>query len=307
MNNSGDIHTGYYGDLSYRTNALTITGNLANQGSLTLFNDGDYFKVNGDLNNTGGISIQADAGGTLAVGGNMINAQYHGLDFGGFFGEAVEVNGNLDNAGFLEDETYCRHNTITVHGLLTNEATGQINLNGRSDLLQALGGLTNYGLINANNGSSIDPPFVNNGGTINIDSLSKMIVGTGNPAGLGYIQLANGTLGEMINSPTSYGTITVNGSALLAGTLDILLKQGFNPAVGSTFQFLLFNKGQLNGTFDTILNDYFNGGTEKWLVSYDNADGYVELTAENNPVPEPATLLVLIPGLLGVGYGLRRK
>ncbi len=69
VNNSGDIHTGYYGDLSYRTNALTITGNLANQGSLTLFNDGDYFKVNGDLNNTGGISIQADAGGTVLLVG----------------------------------------------------------------------------------------------------------------------------------------------------------------------------------------------------------------------------------------------
>jgi len=35
----------------------------------------------------------------------------------------------------------------------------------------------------------------------------------------------------------------------------------------------------------------------------------VELIAENNgvPVPEPATLLVLIPGLLGAGYGLRRR
>ncbi len=219
-------------------------------------------------------------------------------------GRTLTVKDYMDNSGVVATSSNA---TLTVNALLTNEATGQILLYGPGDLLQALGGLTNYGLINANNGSSIDPPFVNNGGTINIDSLSKMIVGTGNPAGLGYIQLANGTLGEMINYPTSYGTITVNGSALLAGTLDILLKQGFNPAVGSTFQFLLFNKGQLNGTFGTILNDYFNGGTEKWLVSYDNADGYVELTAENNPVPEPATLLVLIPGLLGVGYALRRK
>ena len=33
----------------------------------------------------------------------------------------------------------------------------------------------------------------------------------------------------------------------------------------------------------------------------------VELTAEANNVPEPATLLVLIPGLLGMAYGLRRR
>ena len=196
---------------------------------------------------------------------------------------------------------------ITVNGLLTNEATGQINLNGPGDVLQALAGLTNNGVVNVKNGSSIDPPFVNNGGTINIDSLSKMIVGTGNPMGLGYIQLANGTLGEII-TPTSYGVINVNGSALLDGTLDILLKPGFNPAVGSTYKFLFANAGQINGTFASILNDFFNGGTEQWMVNYDNADGYVELTAEKvSSVPEPSTLLVLIPGLMGMAYGLRRR
>lgn len=44
-------------------------------------------------------------------------------------------------------------------------------------------------------------------------------------------------------------------------------------------------------------------------VDDQDGKGYVELIAEknNNTVPEPATLLVLIPGLLGMGYGLRRK
>src|SRR5271157_2341496 len=57
-------------------------------------------------------------------------------------------------------------NTMTVNGMLTSEATGQINLYGPGDVLQALAGLTNNGLISVNNGSSIDPPFLNNGGTI---------------------------------------------------------------------------------------------------------------------------------------------
>ena len=94
-----------------------------------------------------------------------------------------------------------------------------------------------------NNGSSIDPPFVNNLGTINIDSTSKMIVGTGTPMGLGYIQLANGTLGEMIIAPPAIGVINVNGSALLDGTLAVLLQGGYNPAVGSTYKFLFANSG----------------------------------------------------------------
>ena len=110
-------------------------------------------------------------------------------------------------------------------------------------MLQALAGLSNNGVINVNNGSSIDPPFVNNGGTINIDATSKMIVGTGMPMGTGYIQLANGTLGEIINLERSYGVINVNGSALLAGTLDILLKAGFNPVVGTEFTILTSTPG----------------------------------------------------------------
>jgi len=62
------------------------------------------------------------------------------------------------------------------------------------------------------------------------------------------------------------------------------------------------------GQFANIENDIFNGGTEMWVVDYHNAGGFVELMAEPNqqPVSEPGTLLVLIPGLLGMGYGLRR-
>jgi len=76
--------------------------------------------------------------------------------------------------------------------------------------------------------------------------------------------------------------INVTGSALLNGTLDILLKQGYNPAVGSTVTFLNFTAGQLSGTFANVLNDIFNNGTEDWLVNYDNAAGYVQLIAEQH-------------------------
>ncbi len=79
--------------------------------------------------------------------------------------------------------------------------------------------------------------------------------------------------------------------------------------VGSTYTFLNFTPGELSGVFANIENDIFNGGTEMWVVDYNNAGGFVELEAEPNqqPVSEPGTLLVLIPGLLGMGYGLRRR
>ena len=140
-----------------------------------------------------------------------------------------------------------------------------------------------------------------------MDTLSTLLVGLGVLHGpsYNYTQLASGTLGEIINSYSSYGTITVKGSALLGGTLDILLKSGFNPTLGSTFIILFANPGQLAGSFDYIENATFNDGTEylEPLFYYDS--GEVVLVAK--PVAEPATLLVLIPGLLGAGYRLRRK
>ena len=124
--------------------------------------------------------------------------------------------------------------------------------------------------------------------------------------GTGYIQLPNGTLGEMISS-TNFGVIDVTGLASLDGTLDILLQGRFKPAVGSMYPFVLFSPGQLNGVFANVQNDIFNNGTGIWLVDYDNANGFVEITAEAHATPEPATLLLLIPGLLGAACRLRRK
>jgi hypothetical protein len=284
VTNSFVIETGVM--VSGGGNTVNITGTFTNQGNegFGLFGAGDKAAIGGDLINSATVTIEN--------------------------GSTLQVNGTVDNTGLLGTNLFAHGggNSITVNGLLTNEAAGTITLNGPGDVLSALAGLSNSGVINVNHGSSILPPFFNNLGTLNIDGTSRFVVGTPNPmGGQGYIQLANGTLGEMIASLGSFGVIDVKGSALLDGNLAILLQGGFNPAVGSTFKFLNFTPGDLSGTFANIENDIFNGGTEKWLVDYDNADGFVELIAEPNQVPEPATLLVLIPGLLGMGYGLRRK
>jgi PEP-CTERM motif len=57
--------------------------------------------------------------------------------------------------------------------------------------------------------------------------------------------------------------------------------------------------------FASLQNEYFNHGTERWLVIYNNFGGYVEL--EVAPAPEPASFLLLGSGLLSVAFGLRRK
>jgi hypothetical protein len=126
-------------------------------------------------------------GDVATVGSSVTNSGLADVEWG----STLLINGDVGNSGTLSTNALGLGggNTVTVHGMLTNEATGQINLNGPGDLLQALAGLTNYGSINVNNGSSIDPPFLGNIGTISIDSLSQFVVGRGSPSGLGYIQL----------------------------------------------------------------------------------------------------------------------
>ena len=95
---------------------------------------------------------------------------------------------------------------------------------------------------------------MNNGGSIIIDSLSQLVVGAGVAGAPGYYQLANGTLGEFIDM-SSFGVITVDpASVSLDGTLKVLLQPGYNPVVGSTFEFILFTPGDLTGVFASLQN-----------------------------------------------------
>jgi hypothetical protein len=343
--NSGDISTTFFGTVG--GNTLNITGTLTNQAGATFEllggGPGDAATIGGNLANSGFVNVEG--GSTLTVTGAVDNSGYiytnadlvaggntimiNGMltnETGGQFvlngnggfggpgdtamigsvansgtvdvegGSTLTVNGAFDNSGILVTNLNGNGggNMMTVGGLLTNEATGQITLNGGTsgDVLQALAALSN-------------------GGIITIGPSSTLIVGTGMPMGTGYIQLTNGTLTEMIASMNSFGVIKVNGSALLGGTLAVLLQGGYVPTAGTEFTILTTTAGMISGMFSNDMNlGCFNGGTECWEVAVDPTDSMLELTAVNNnggQLPEPATLLVLIPGLMAAGYGLRRR
>jgi hypothetical protein len=297
------IYTGFYGAGS---NAIHIAGNLTNNGKFGLESAGDIATVGGNVTNNSGALFAQTAGSSATFTGTLLNGGQVDLENASSLNVtgATTNNGTLSTTGF----TGTGGNTMTFSGLLTNNATGQINVNGPSDTLHASGGLVNAGSISVTHGSTIDPPFFNNLGTLTIDGTSTFVVG-GAATGPGFIQLSTGTFGEMINSATAFGVVHVAGSASLNGTLDILLQSGYNPAVGTSFTFLLLNPGQLTGTYATILNDIFNGGTEKWVVNYNDARGSVSLTAASIPTttPEPGTFLLLGSGLLTLSYGVRRR
>jgi hypothetical protein len=308
-NNAGGpqgIYTSFNGT---GNNTIAIQGSLTNNGMFGVESAGDKVTIGGAVTNSG--SFQVTGGAAATFTSTLLNTGTVDLENA----STLMIKGAADNFGTLSTSANSGTggNTLTVTGLLTNEAGAQLSVNGPADVLTASAGLVNKGLVTVKNGSTVTidaPSSVNNLGTISIDGTSTFVVGTGTATGPGFIQLANGTFGEMINSATAFGQLRLsNGLAALDGTLDILLKSGYNPAVGTSFTYLLLNPGQLSGTYATILNDIFNGGTEKWVVNYNDAGGFVQLTAEQNmtSTPEPGTFLMLGTGLLSLAYGVRRR
>ncbi len=281
-------------------NSVNVTGNLDNTGLVQLFGTGDTVKIGGAVTNQLDAEILLNGSGASLSVGSLNNAGTVSLNNS----NTLTVNGSVTNSGVFN--TNSGSNTVNVSGGLTNTSTGQIALNGPGDTLHVAGSMINAGTISLTNNSSADPPFFGNLGSLHIDGTSQFVVGTGASAQFGYVQLANGTLGEMI-SATNFGLVTVNGPAYLDGTLDILLQGGFNPSVGSTYDFLLFSPGELNGVFANVQNAIFNNGTEIWQVTYDNPGGFVELTAEARTTPEPASLLLLLSGVAATACKFRRR
>lgn len=267
---------------------LESSATLSGAGTITLSTPGTHLASIGQGTAGHTLTNQStiDGAGEIGVGGLRLNNQ--GTINANTNGQTLFLAGMSTNTGTLE---------ATSGGILQ---INQVTVNDQNGTMTAGAGSSIQLLSNAlvENGT-----FFNNLGTLSIDNTSTFVLGTGAHSGTGYIQLANGMLNEMIASNSSFGVINVNGSALLNGTLNILLQGSFDPTVGSTYKILLANAGQINGTFSSIENDVFNNGAEKWDVYYDSADGYVELIA----VPEPGVLFILIPALLGIAFKLRHQ
>ena len=279
LNNSGTVHVGTGATLNLTNQPAGITDVVAgssfdlagtfNAGA----NNGFYQLANVDgtlILENGQTTTTTPSSGTFTVG----SAGYVEVKSGTTFNiiGSVIANGILSFNDPLPT-------TVNITGMLTNLG-GQVNVVGPTAFL-SVGGIGNGGMLTLPEGSTV--------------SVAN-----------GFYQLANGTLGETIGA-NGFAIISVNGGlVMLDGTLDVLLDPGYNPAVGSTYEFLLFSPGALSGTFASIQNDIFNGGTEKWVVVYNDAGGYVELVAAS-AAPEPGTFLLLGSGLLGLAYSGRRR
>ena len=291
------------------------SGDVANIGTLT--NNGFVYVGPGatlNLTNQPGGITDVLAGSTYYIQGNFSDV----VNGTSAFAQLTNIYGTvtIDNGQTIQDNP--------IGGTLTIANGASLNVLNGSTFWVHTDIVGQYGANIYLDPSTlvVDGTLFNQGANITVDGNSVFSVGSisnGGPLWLthdasvtvsnGFYQLASGTLGESIDA-TGFSILMVNGGpVVLDGTLDVLLDPNYNPTVGSFYKFLLFGPGSLSGTFASLQNAIFNNGTEKWVVIYNDAGGYVELMAQSNnqATPEPASFLLLGTGLIALSIGLRRR
>ena len=200
-----------------------------------------------------------------------------------FFGHQPLNNGNLVAAvnGTIDASNYGINQTAgktTVNGTLTL---------GNQTLSLAGGTLAGSGIINANNGTVA----VNNtGGTVSPGNSPGKLTINGD-----YTQSTNGIFFEEIGGTsggTTFDQLVVSGTAIVGGTLQVKLVNGFTPFNGETFDF--FYATALSGNFDNIVSE-----TPGYSFTYSVTGSIGNIVvATTTAVPEGSTGLLALLGII---------
>jgi hypothetical protein len=176
------------------------------------------------------------AAGTMSGTGHTV---LNGTATVGFrFGPTLDTR-TLDNAGSITVPD--GHGLLLANNaLLNNEAGATLTLQGSGALDHFFGPpgrLSNAGLlVTTGHGQATINLAVTNSGTVDLQGVLSI--------GGNYTQSADGTLnlhlaGTAVGS--QYDQLQVHGAAVLDGTLNVTLVNGFTPANGNTFRILTFN------------------------------------------------------------------
>jgi hypothetical protein len=251
----------------YGPDDLTVTGPMVLGGGANLITTGtitaeDTLEVGGGTIQSGTLLNQGQGtwtGGTVLVlsGASFTNAAGGTFDdqvdgtFGSdgsscpvFTNQGLFVKSGGDGTTYLNMDLYNSGTVDVQHGTL-QVSCGIVQGAGGSISGSVGGTVTTTGTYNS--GPSTNPP----------------------PTFTGYTQTVNGILNEVIGGPapgTQYGRIIVNGDVSLAGTLNVVLINGFTPQVGEQFT-IIDNRGSnpVGGSFT---------GLQEGQTVWDSTHGY---------------------------------
>lgn len=267
--------------LSTNTTGSTVVdwGSNGSTGNITVRNGGT-------LNIQGNASLRMAQSGSTSV--STVN---------------VESGGQLNvNGIFLGNSTAGGTANITVTG-----AGSGLNQSGTSTLTlgAASGG---SGQVTVADGGN----FVTGTGQTTINTTGRLQVNTGGIVDILGDFSTTGTIGMELDPINEFNFILVNGTATLAGTLDLSFASGYTPTAGDSF-FILNAGNGISGTFDqiiaptisgltftplydavsltievsqaTLLGDYNNNGTvdaADYTIWQDNFNSTTSLAADGN-------------------------
>jgi hypothetical protein len=299
--NSANIYLFFGGSIVDSANANALAGLNANQGG-TLAVYGAAYGITGNFLNNNASTLYAGLGGSLTVNGNLTNSNGSVVQADG---STITVTGNLINDVSSTVKTSSGNGKLTVSGSLTN--SGVLSLLTSSNAVN-LGSLTSTGTVSVaagatlttTGGASISGGILEGAGTVNgaitVASSAVLLPGS-NTTTPGTLTFGNGvtfggTLEEVVNSGSAGQFGLINAGALTlnaSSTLQILQAGSYNPAAG-TILTIATTSTPISGTFGSILNASFNGGSEIWHVLYNQGGDNIELEAFNvAPTPVTAT------------------
>jgi len=199
------------------------------------------------------------------------------------------AGGAMTNGGSLLIDT---GGTFSLgNGATYTQTAGLTTVNG--SLTATLDGITDVSIMGG---------ILAGTGTISADVLLSGMLSPGNSPGLlsiagDYTQTHFGELDIEIGGLTAgsqFDQLRIGGLATLDGTLRINFLSGFAPSVGDSFEFLDF-LGTHQGTFGTLTSN-----VPGLQFRIDDNGTNITLVVTQVQTPEPATVLLMVSGLLGL-------
>ncbi len=231
--------------------------------------------------------------------GNLVAGNYIGIDAAGTTAPGVGNNTGVYDQGAnntIGGTTAVMANVIAGNTTYDIQLGGGNLADGESGTFGATGNLIEGNLIGTNPAGTAAIPNGDNGiyieagtdntirGSVTGNVYNAGILSPGTAGTLAitgnYTQTSSGTLDIGIGSASSYGQVSVSGTATLAGTLTAAVVNSYSPPLQLSFQPLTY--GSLSGSFATLNVDLGNGTSV--LPTYNATNLTLTTTADASTV-----------------------